>query len=226
MIIGGNAFNPAYAVFPVIDVNNIAQAIKQVQQLEKQYQILEQQYSQLQQTYQALAHLPTNELKNIQSELNNQKLRDPLSTNSIDVGSIMNGIGPVDGALKIDLQTHFDQNHIYSPRGEDFRAQEMRREAISIAGTQAIAAKLYQSSREHIKTLGKLDEKLQKAKDAKDVADIQVSINMEHAALLAQQIQMQSIAMWQEAQNRNRYQRYDEKRRQEIDNLLKQSTGE
>jgi len=221
--IAGGSIGPASAQMAVVDVKAIGQAVQQLKQLQQQYQVLQQQYSTMMQQYQAIAHLPQNALNQLQSQLNTQQFRNPLASNSVDVGSIMNGTGPGGGALGSDVQTYLNQNRVYSPSGQDFQAQQMNRNATSVAGAQAMAAELYQSAASHIQTLQGLEGQLSSAPDAKAVADIQARIGMEQAAFSAQQVQAQSLAMWQAAQERNQDQRNDEARRQQIDNLIDQA---
>jgi len=219
----GAVSGPAMAQWTVIDPSNLAQAVQQVKQLTQQIQVMQQQYQTMMQQYQAIAHLPQNALNQLQSQLNVPQFRNPLSANSVDVGSIMNGTGPGSGALGSNVQAYINQNRVYSPTGQDFQAQQMNRNATSVAGAQAMAAELYQSAASHIQTLQGLEGQLASAPDAKAIADIQARIGMEQAAFQAQQVQAQSLAMWQEAQERNQDQRNDEMRRQQIDNLIEQA---
>jgi type IV secretion system protein VirB5 len=214
---------PAMAQWTVIDPSNLAQAVQQVKQLTQQIQMMQQQYKTMMQQYQAIAHLPQSALNQLQSQLTVPQFRNPLSAGSADVGSIMNGSGLGSGALGSDLQTYLNQNRVYSPTGQDFQAQQMNRNATSVAGSQAMAADLYQSAASHIQTLQGLEGQLASAPDEKAVADIQARIGMEQAAFQAQQVQAQSLAMWQQAQERNQDERNDEARRQQIDNLIDQA---
>jgi type IV secretion system protein VirB5 len=219
LAIAGATAEPASAQFGgqfVIDLRAIAQAKLQVDQLR-------QQFAQLQQTYAAIAHLPQNELNRLAQQLNVQQFRNPLNMPSIDVGSIMNGSGIGSGAVGSAAQGYLNQNRVYSPGGQDFRAQQMRSNANSIAGVQAMASQLYESAATHLTALQGLEGQLAGAKDSKEVADIQARIGMEQAAFQAQSVQAQSLAMWQQAAERNENQQRDEVRRQQIDNLIDQA---
>ncbi|KND61520.1 Minor pilin of type IV secretion complex, VirB5 [Candidatus Burkholderia verschuerenii] len=222
LAIVGGSIGPANAQRAVIDIHAIGQAIQQLKQLQQQYHVLQQQYSTMNQQYQAIAHAPQNALTQLGSQFNVPQFRSPLSAGSADVGSIMNGTGSGSGALSSNVQAYLNQNRVYSPSGQDFQAQQMHRNATSIAGSQAMAADLYQSAANHIQTLQSLEGQLSSAPDAKAVADIQARIGMEQAAFQAQQVQVQSLAMWQAAQERNEQQREDESRRQQLDSGLQQ----
>lgn len=210
----GVGAGPAMADLPVIDVGAIAQAVETIKRLEAQL-------AQLQQTYAAIAHLPQDELNRLGSQL--QQFRNPLGSSSADIGAIMNGSGIGSGALGSTAQSYLNQNRVYSPTGQDFQAQQMNRNANSVAGAQAMASQLYQSAATHIQTLQGLESQLASATDAKAVADIQARIGMEQASFQGQQVQAQSLAMWQAAQERNQDQRNDEQRRQQVDSLIEQA---
>jgi type IV secretion system protein VirB5 len=207
----GTGAGPASAQMSVVDVKAIVQAKAQLDQLR-------QQYAQLQQSYSAIAHVPQGALNQLGQQLNTSQFRNPLGTSSADLGAIMNGTGSGSAA-----QDYLDRNRVYSPTGQDFRAQQMNRNATSIAGVQAMAGELYQSSASHITALQGLDGQLAGANDTKAVADIQARIGMEQAAFQAQSVQAQSLAMWQQAQERSENQQRDEVRRQQVDGLIVQA---
>lgn len=214
LAIVGTGAGPASAQVAVIDAKAIIQAKAQLDQLTSQL-------TQLQQTYAAIAHLPQAELAKLGAQL--QQFRNPLGTSSADIGSIMNGSGIGSGTLGSTAQSYLNQNRVYSPTGQDFQAQQMNRNATSVAGAQAMASELYQSAASHLQTLQGLESQLASASDAKAVADVQARIGMEQASFQAQQVQAQSLAMWQSAQERNQDQRNDEQRRQQVDSLIEQA---
>ena len=99
----------------------------------------------------------------------------------------------------------------------------MNRNANSIAGAQAMAGELYQSAATHLQTLQGLEGQLAAAPDTKAIADIQARLAMEQATFQAQQVQAQSLSMWQDAQERNEDEQHDELRRREMENALEQN---
>jgi type IV secretion system protein VirB5 len=212
----GAGAGPASAQMSVVDVKAIVQAKAQIDQLR-------QQYAQLHQTYSAIAHLPQSALNQLGQRFNTSQFRNPLGTSSVDVGAIMNGTGIGSGTLGSVARGYLDRNRVYSPVGQDFRAQQLNRNATSIAGAQAMASELYQSSASHMTALQGLEGQLAGANDSKEVADIQARIGMEQAAFQAQSVQVQSLAMWQQAQERSQSQQRDEVRRQQIDGLIEQA---
>lgn len=223
---------PAHAQWTVIDPANLAQAIEQVRQLVQQLQLLqqqllalEQQYAQLVRTYQAVAHLPDRALNDLGRQLDVDRLRNVLPNASEVLDAVMSGAGIGPGGLGAVVRGHLERNGIYLPPGTDFQAAELRRNATSVAGAQAMASELYQSAADRVTLLRGIEGQLAAAPDAKAVADLQARLAAEQAYVEAQQVQVQSLAMWQQAQERNRLQRQEERRRQEIDRLIQQAVA-
>ncbi len=214
---------PAMAAMVVIDPKAIAEAKEQVDQLGQQLETLKNQYQEMQQTANAVSHLPQDALNQLGQQLNVPELRNPLASSSLDISSIMNGSGIGSGQLGAAAQGYLDQNRVYAPTGQDFQAQQMNRNANSIAGAQAMAGELYQSAATHLQTLQGLEGELAAAPDTKAIADIQARLAMEQATFQAQQVQAQSLSMWQDAQERNEDEQHDELRRREMENAIEQN---
>jgi len=209
---------PVHGQIPVTDPGVLAQTIKQVQQMSQQLQQTMQMYNTLTRQYQALAHLPSAALSQIGAQFNAQQYRNPIGVNSGGVGSIMNGTSGVSGSL---MQSFLTQNGVSIPPGNGFNAQAMTRSATSVAGVQAMAAALYQSSQNHIQKLQDLQNQLTTAgNDVTAVAQITAQINMEIAVGQYQVLQAQSLAMWQEAQLRNEPAQAAGNRVQELTNAI------
>jgi type IV secretion system protein VirB5 len=223
LTICGAVTGPAHAQWTVIDPSNLAQAVQQVQQLQQQLQVMQQQYQQLIQTYQAIAHVPSNAVNQLGQQLNVDQFRNALPSQSNVLGSVMNGTTLGSGNLGSTAQGYLNQNRVYAPTGSDFQAQEMQRNAYSVAGTQAMASELYQSAANRVSALQRIEGQLAAAQDAKAVADLAARINAEQTYIQAQQVQAQSLAMWQQSQQRNQDQRQEEQRRQSIDALIEQA---
>ena len=213
----------AQAQVAVIDPSNLAQAIEQVQQLAQQLQMMQQQYQQLQQTYQAIAHAPAPSLNALGQRLDVDAFRNALPPQSSVLGSVMTGTSLGPGSLGTTVREHREQNRVYTPDGADFQAQEMQRNATSVAGAQAMAGELYQSATDRVTALRGLEGELASAADAKAVADLSARIGAEQAYIQAQQVQAQARVLWQQAQMRNQDQREQERRRQSIDALIAQA---
>lgn len=205
------------------DPTNYVQAVQQVVQLTQQLQVMRQQYQQLMQTYQALSHLPDESLRQMGQQLNIDQFRNVLPAQSSLLASMMNGTGLGTGNLGSVARNYLQQNMIHAATGRDFQALEMRRNANSIAGLQAMASELYQSAADRVSALQGIESQLAGAPDTKAVADIQARIAAEQAYIQAQQVQAQSLAMWQASQERNQQHRTLEERRRQVDDLIEQS---
>lgn len=226
LAVGAGLTGPARAQWEVIDPANLAQAIEQVAQLAQQLETLQQQYEQLLRTYEALAHLPDEALRELARQLDVDRLRNVLPGSSGVLGGVLDGSGGLGpGDLGAVARGHLERNRVYAPEGEDFHAAELRRNATSVAGAQAMASELYQSAADRVTLLRGLEGQLADAPDAKAVADLQARLAAEQAYVQAQLVQAQSLAMWQQAQERNRLQRQEEQRRLEIDRLIQQAAA-
>ena len=218
-----HAAGPAQAQRVVLDPSNLAQAVRQVYQLQQQILVMQQQYAQLQQTYRAVSHSPSSAINYLGQRLNTEQFRNALPDSSDTMGSVLSGAPLATGYFGGVVRGHLNRNQVYSPTGSDFQAAELRRGALSVAGAQASASELYQSAANRVRVLQAIEGELANARDTKDVADLQARINAEQAYIQAQQVQAQSLAMWQQSQERNRMQRNQEMRRQQIDTLIEQA---
>lgn len=213
----------ARAQWITFDPTNYVQAVQQVVQLTQQLQVMRQQYQQLMQTYQAISHLPDDALRQLGQQLNIDQFRNVLPSQSSLLASMMNGTGLGNGNLGSVARNYLQQNLIHMATGRDFQALEMRRNATSIAGMQAMASELYQSAADRVSALQGIESQLAGAPDSKAVADIQARIAAEQAYIQAQQVQAQSLAMWQASQERNQQHRTLEERRRQVDDLIEQA---
>lgn len=220
LAIGGPTMGAAHAATIVYDPANFAQAVQQLAQMTQQLAIMRQQYQQLLQTYQAISHLPQNVLNTLGQQLNVDQFRNTLPAQSNVLGALMDGTNLGTGSLAAAAQGYLTQNSVYVPTAPDFEAKEMQRNANSVAGAQAMASALYQSAANRVTALQGLETLLASAPDMKAVADIQVRISAEQAYIQAQQVQAQSLAMWQASQERNQEQRILEDRRRQMDTLI------
>jgi type IV secretion system protein VirB5 len=204
----------------VFDPTNYANAVSELAQLQQQLSQLQMANQQLTQTYQAIAHLPSNTLNQLSSTFNINEFRNPLQTSNTDIGNMMNGNGLGSGALGSAASGFAQQNHIFTLRDGSALDKQMQSEATGVAATQATASTLYQSAVDHVTALQSLETQLSQTKDAKETADIQARIELEHAYISAQLVQLQSLALWQTAQERNAAERQQEQSSQSISNAI------
>lgn len=220
----------AHAQLAVIDGANlantarsVAQGAQQIQQLQQQITTMVQQLTQMQNIFASVAHLPQSALNSAGAAMNsNATLRLPLPTPT-SMGSVLNGTGlSTMGSLG---QQYLQQNRVAAPTGSDFQAQQMTTNANSIAGVQAAADNLQQSTTTHIQNLQQLESALAASPDEKATADISARVQLENTYIAAQQVQATSLQTWQAAQVRNKQEQADEAKRQNIDDVINQANS-
>lgn len=204
---------PARAEVAVIDGSNLVQALETVRQLQ-------QQYEQMLRTHEAIAHPTSAGVNSLGRQLNRDLFRNVLPPEAQALGRVLDGSTLGAGNLGAAAAGYLGRNYVYTPPGTDFTAQEMARNATSVAGAQAMASELYRSAATRVAVLQGIEAQLAEAPDAKAVADLQARLAAEQAYIQAQQVQAQSVAMWQQAQERNAEQRTQERQRQSIDQLI------
>ena len=212
---------PARADVPVIDGASIAQLVKQVQQAAQQIQLLQQQVQQVMSIYNAVSHVT--DLGSAVSALGLLGIQNPLPVNPYAVQSLLNGTGSVEGmagSIGSLFNSNWETSHVYTPTGSSYEASLMERGATSIAGIQGLSGQLYQSMAQRLPLLQELQDRLNGAKDPKDVMDLQARLAAEQSYIQAQGVQAQTLAMMQVASYQERQQERDEQRQKDIDAVL------
>jgi type IV secretion system protein VirB5 len=223
-LIGACAFMlpaPARADLPVIDGASVAQLVKQVQQAAQQIQLLQQQVQQVMSIYNAVAHVT--DLGSAVSALGMLGIQNPLPVNPYAVQSLLNGRGSVAGmagAIGSLFNSNWETAHVYTPTGTSYEASLVQRGATSIAGIQGLSGQLYQSMAQRLPLLQALQDRLNSAKDPKDVMDLQARLAAEQSYIQAQGVQAQTLGMMQVAAYQERQQERDEQRQKDIDAVL------
>jgi type IV secretion system protein VirB5 len=141
------------------------------------------------------------------------------------MASAVSGSSLASGAIGGLASSFQQQNHIYLPTTNNPATTALTANANSIANLQATASTFYQSSVDHVTALQQLESELAGATDEKTVADIEARIQLEQAYLTAQQIQVLTLSMMQDAQKRNQAQRAEENRQLSISNALSTVIG-
>ena len=220
----------AHAELPVIDGANllntarsVVQGAQQIQQLQQQITTMVQQLRQMQNIFASVAHPPQSALNSVGSAMNtNSTIRFPLPSPT-SMGTLLNGSGL--GSMGSLGQQYLNENRVATPTGSDFRAQQMTTNANSIAGVQAAADNLQQSTTTHIQNLQQLEGALAASPDEKATADISARVQLENTYIAAQQVQATSLQTWQAAQVRNQQEQADEAKRQNIDDVINQANA-
>jgi type IV secretion system protein VirB5 len=150
-------------------------------------------------------------------------IQNPLPINPSAVQSLLSGRGSVDGmagSIGSLFNSNWETSHVYTPTGASYEASLIQRGAISIAGIQGLSGQLYQSMAQRMPLLQELQDRLDSAKDPKDVLDLQARLAAEQSYIQAQSVQAQTLAMMQVASYREQQQERDEQRQKDIDAVL------
>ena len=208
-IFGGKiVFDPS--VFEQV-LQQARQGLQQLQQLQRDGQILESQYQQLRTFYRSFAQL-TN-VSQLASLLESPSVMDPLPQIT-GLESMLSGEG-FTGHLGSLVRQFEQQNEVYSPTGTDWQARQMRRNAAITAGQEALGSALYNGAAQRIAGMAQLNSDLGSAEDPKQTLDLIARADIENGIAQSQEVQAQSIAIMQRAQQDNARQRYQQEQRAE-----------
>jgi type IV secretion system protein VirB5 len=199
------------------------QAMQQLQQLEQQLTMLQEQYQMLVNTYQTFTHIT--DLGSAVSALQSVGIQNPLPVNPSAVQNLLSGSGTggltgISSSLSGLFNQSWNTNHVYTPTGSSWEAQQVQQNANSIAGAQSLAQQLYQSVAQRIPLMQQLEEELSTATDPKTVLDLQARLQAEQSFIQSQQVQAQTLSTMYAAQLQNEQQQLQEERQKEIDQVI------
>lgn len=206
---------------PVIDNASIAQAIEQFKQGAEQLEQLQAQLKQAQELYGSLNGL-TN-MSDIASVLNKPEIRQALPADFAAVEDLLNGNG--DGRFGDSANQFMDKNVTYKSDANDYYAKALAKSQKQNAGQMTLGEQIYNAGTERIKGIEELRQQISKSSTAKETADLSARIQTEMAALQADNLRMQGLAMVQEAQMRVAEQQEAENRRKTYEALSKKYSG-
>ena len=192
-------------------VQEARQGLQQLQQLEEDGQILENQYDQLSSFYESFAHL-TN-VTQLAGLLESPSVMDPLPQVT-QLEGMLSGEG-FTGSLGSMVNQLEQQNMVDDPTGSDFTAQEMRRDATITADQEALGDSLYNGASQRIEGMQQLDSALASSSDPKQTLDLIARADIENGIAQSQDVQAQSIAIMQRAQEDSSQERQDQEERAE-----------
>jgi len=187
------------------------QGLQQLQQLQEDGQILENQYQQLHAFYQSFAQL-TN-VSQLASLLESPSVMDPLPQVA-QLESMLSGEG-FTGDLGTLVGQFEQQNQVFDPSGTDWQAEEMRRDATITADQEALGNTLYNGASQRIEGTDQLNSALAISEDPKQTLDLIARANIENGIVQSQEVQAQSIAIMQRAQQEAERQRNEQEQRAE-----------
>lgn len=210
-----SGFNlPAHAQALVHDPINFIELGLQLEQLIQAYVVLKNSYTQLEYTVASLQHLNAGSLATAQGLLSNA-VRMPGSAvgqmPEYNFGSQLSGRG----------QQFYAQNHVYTPEGEDFAAQEMKRREYATANLQGEAQAGAQTANERIASLNELQASIADQPDVTAVGAINARIASEHLYLANEQAKNQHLQLMLATQDQVSRQRAEQHGREQLDDYAK-----
>ena len=198
----------ARAQIAVYDGANVAQTIKEVTTAAQQLAQLQQQLQQLQATYQMLTH-PSN-VAGMLPQLNTSFAQNPMP----QANQMGTQIAGMPGSMNGTAQAFFNQNHVYTPTGNDPLATTLTRTATALANIQGMAATNLQSIQQRLASLSAMQTALDSATDIKQVTAINGRIAIEANAVQGQQAQAANLQGLATAQIASQQQQQAEQIRQ------------
>ncbi len=191
------AITPAFATgIPVIDSASIAQAVEQFKQGAEQLKQLEAQLKQAQELYGSLNGLT--DMGDIASVLNKPEIRQALPEDFAAVENLLNGKG--DGRFGESASEFMDKNVTYRTDANDYYAKALQKSQKQNAGQLTLGEQIYNAGTKRIEGIEELRQQISKSATAKETADLSARIQTEMAALQADNLRMQGLAMVQQAQ--------------------------
>ncbi len=205
----------------IIQNLGIANQVKEIASWAKQLAAMQQQYMQLQMTYEALAHVT--DLGSAVGALGMLGIRNPLPISPYAVQGLLNGSGGV-GGMSSSIGSMFTGtlagNQVYQARTDTWLGQELNRNGSGIAGGQSLALELYRAAADRMVHLDDLRGQIAGASDPSVRESLIAQIGAEQTAISNQQVQATVLGNYMQSQFASQQQRVQERRQQEIDQVL------
>ena len=197
------------------DLRQVAIVAKWIQQAEQ----MREQYQQLLYTVESLKHPTPGSLDVAQGLLNNAT-RLPGSAAAempgMNYGSNLSGAG----------QQFYDQNHYYTPQGNDWTAQEMQRRQYATANLQGEAQTGLTTIQARLASLTELENSIPAQPDIQATAAFNARINAEKMYLANETNHVQNLQLLQQTQARVDQQRAEQHGRKEAEDWAAAVAGQ
>ena len=197
------------------DLRQVAIVAKWIQQAEQ----MREQYQQLLLTVESLQHLNPQSLQTAAGLLNNAT-RLPGSAPGVmpeySFGSTLSGPG----------QQFYDQNHYYTPQGNDWTAQEMQRRQYATANLQGEAQTGLTTIQGRLASLTELENSIPTQPDIQATAAFNARINAEKMYLTNETNHIQNLQLLQQTQARVDQQRAEQHGRKEAEDWAAAVAGQ
>lgn len=203
----------------VHDPVNYVELALTLKELIQSYEVLKQSYQELQYTVASLQHLNPQSLET-GAELLTNGMQLPgsaaVAMPGLNYGSNLSGYG----------QQFYNQNHYYTPDGNDWTAQEMQRRQYATANLQGEAQAGLERATERLASLQQLEGAIPEQPDVQAVSAMNARINSEHMYLANEQANMQRLALLERTQERVDQQRAEQHGRKEAEDWAAAVAGQ
>ena len=207
--------HPAAAQMAVYDGANNAQTasnfIQQIGQMRQEWTTLQSQLGTMNSLLAATQH--GNSTLSIGQGLSNLSSQMPGASSGYIPGMAF-GSG-----ITSQGQQFYNQNHVYTPQGTDFAAQEMQRRQAATANMQGEVLTGLQASDQRITELGELQSDIENNDDPTYLAATAAHIQSEQTFLANEQTKIQRLQLMQGAQAQVDQQRAEQNARKEAEDL-------
>jgi type IV secretion system protein VirB5 len=193
----------SYAQTVVIDPAVISQIVLQLKQMIAEYQVLQSSLA-------AVQHGSPN-IMGIAPGLMSGQMRLPGSSASMMPG-LNFGSGLTSGG-----SSFYGQNHVYTPTGTDWQAQELQRRQVATANIQGESQTGMTQIAARIASLAQLEASIQSQPDVTAVAAVNARINAEHAYLANESNNVSNLRLLQQSQATVDQQRAEQHDRQQAE---------
>lgn len=225
LVLGGSVSRPAYALFGVgdvvIDPTHIAETtrgiLQELNQFRQTYSMMQQQYQGIMSTVDAVSH--PNRIMNMARGLAEQQMRSPGSM-PYNIPGLAFGSQLSSGAARF-----LDQNRQFIPQGNDFAAQEMRRQAQVSANLQAEVQAGMDRAQERIEGIDELQANIDPQPDIQAVSALQARAATEHLYLQNEQNNVARLQLLSQVAARVDAQRAEQKGRQDAEDWAERTRG-
>lgn len=190
----------------VSDPGAYARFASELTELQRHYETLQQQLSQGKQLYDDFNKLT--DVNSLAGTLNNPALRRYLPAEVQDTSRLLNGSLSDLGSIGSRATSLRDANRLFTPVTsglspvEEYYQNSLVKSGDRAARDIALGEKAYQTAAQRQAGLDELRLALNNAKTAKEVMDLQARIAAEQALINNDQMQLQGLAMMQEAERR------------------------
>lgn len=207
----GASLRPASAQMAVLDGTAALNFIKQMEQMKTDWQTAKDQLGTMQTMLSAIQH--GNAVMSVARGLMNSTAQMP-GSNSGAIPGMAFGAG-----LQGQAQRFYTQNHVYTPQGSDFAAQEMERKQEATANMQGEVQTGMDVADERVSMLNEMLYDIQNNDDPTYLAAAQAHIQAEQSFLANEQTRIARLQLVQATQAQVDQQRAEQNARREAEDL-------